>query len=178
MAGPAGPAGPTGPTGPAGTALIADPPCFDDVNRYADCGNGTVTDQFTGLIWLKNVGCNSGQRFAAGNNFAKLLAAGQCGLADNSSPGDWRLPTSAEWLATVKLSCPSPSLSDTTGAGCFAAGSPFTNMPGTATRRFKSSTVDRSNPANYTVMDLDTGTTLSSARAFDAWGNWPVRSRR
>jgi hypothetical protein len=29
------------------------------------------------------------------------LAEGQCGLMDGSSPGDWRLPTQAEWLATV-----------------------------------------------------------------------------
>jgi hypothetical protein len=34
----------------------ADPPCFDNLNRYVDCGNGTVTgtvtDTVTGLIWL------------------------------------------------------------------------------------------------------------------------------
>ncbi len=37
--------GASGPTGPAGDAIVADPPCFDDSNRYVDCNNGTVTDQ-------------------------------------------------------------------------------------------------------------------------------------
>jgi len=43
--------GPQGDPGPAATK--ADGPCFDNVNRYVDCGNGTLTDTVTGLIWLK-----------------------------------------------------------------------------------------------------------------------------
>ena len=35
-----------------GTAL------FDNANRLVDCGNGTVTDTATGLIWLKNANCS------------------------------------------------------------------------------------------------------------------------
>src|SRR5262249_32071128 len=35
----------------------ADGPCFDNANRYVDCGNGTVTDTVTGLIWLKQWNC-------------------------------------------------------------------------------------------------------------------------
>ena len=39
------------------TAMPADGPCFDNTNRYVDCGNGTVTDTVTGLIWLKQSDC-------------------------------------------------------------------------------------------------------------------------
>src|SRR5262249_1683415 len=28
-------------------------PCVDKTKRYVDCGNGTVTDSETGLVWLK-----------------------------------------------------------------------------------------------------------------------------
>ena len=35
----------------------ADGPCFDNTNRYVDCGNGTVTDTVTGLIWLQDADC-------------------------------------------------------------------------------------------------------------------------
>jgi hypothetical protein len=47
--------GTDGTIGEGGGAARADGPCFGDGNfpRYADCGNGTVTDTVTGLIWLK-----------------------------------------------------------------------------------------------------------------------------
>src|SRR5579862_4179063 len=32
-------------------------PCGDKSKRYFDCGNGTVTDTLTGLIWLKKAYC-------------------------------------------------------------------------------------------------------------------------
>ncbi|WP_242467627.1 Lcl domain-containing protein [Thiocapsa imhoffii] len=35
--------------------------------------------------------------WAAANEQADAIADGDCGLADNSSPGDWRLPTAEEW---------------------------------------------------------------------------------
>src|SRR5262245_54239770 len=34
-------------------------PCVDKAKRYVDCGNGTVTDSVTGLIWLKQSNCLS-----------------------------------------------------------------------------------------------------------------------
>jgi hypothetical protein len=96
-----GPTGATGPQGIPGTngvdATRPDPPCFDNTNRYVDCGNGTVTDTVTGLIWLKNAGCLGFADWASANGLAATLANGQCGLTDNSSPGDWRLPNKDEW---------------------------------------------------------------------------------
>jgi hypothetical protein len=128
-AGPAGPMGPAGPQGPAGQATNPAPPCFDDTNRYVNCGNGTVTDAVTGLIWLQNAGCLGYATWAAANQAAAALANGQCGLADGSSAGDWRLPTKDEWRATVArafdLGCTvsnGPSLTDDTGTVCRSVG--------------------------------------------------------
>jgi hypothetical protein len=91
--------GSNGADGTAGTR--ADPPCFDNFNRYVDCGNGTVTDTVTGLIWLKQWDCLGSMNWAAANQAAAGLKHGDCSLTDQSSPGDWRLPTHAEWQATL-----------------------------------------------------------------------------
>jgi hypothetical protein len=114
-----------------------DPPCFDNDHRYADCRNGTVTDSATGLVWLKDAGCLGSLDWAAANRAAARLRQGRCRLSDGSKPGDWRLPTNAEWNATVAtarnhplLLCTSPALTDDSGAACFGtgSGSSFTNV--------------------------------------------------
>jgi len=114
-----------------------DPPCFDNGRRYADCGNGTITDSATGLIWLKDAGCLGSRDWAAANRAAAALRQGRCRLSDGSKPGDWRLPTNAEWNATVAtarshplLLCTNPALTDDTGAACFGTGggSSFRNV--------------------------------------------------
>jgi len=120
---------------------VADPPCFDNENRYVDCGNGTVHDTVTNLIWLKNANCFGELDYAAANNAAVGLEDGECGLTDGSSPGDWRLPTEEEWQATieraVELGCTdnsdpaSRSLTNTPGDDCYSAGpKPFFGVRG------------------------------------------------
>lgn len=65
--------------------------------RFCDNGNGTVTDNLTGLVWLKNA-----NTFGAGKTWPKALTLvnalehGKYGLADHSSKGDWRLPNVKE----------------------------------------------------------------------------------
>ncbi len=122
----------------------ADPPCFsvngvpDNVNRYIDCGNGTVTDTVSGLIWLKQADCLGSAYWAEANMAAAALKSGDCGgsLTDHSVAGDWRLPTQAEWDATLararELRCDSanaPSLTNTVGTACYTSGpQPFTGV--------------------------------------------------
>ena len=133
LSGPQGPPGARGPEGVPGTAAVthAAPPCFDNTNRYVDCGNGTVTDTATGLIWLKQANCFPALNYSAANQAAAGLADGECGLTDGSSVGDWRLPTMAEWQAAVAravvLGCTAangaqPSLTNDPGDSCYSAG--------------------------------------------------------
>ena len=68
------------------------------------------------------------------------LKDGDCGLTDKSAPGDWRLPTKAEWEATLAragaLGCTRdgsgepPSLTDDAGFTCYGTGtgSSFTGV--------------------------------------------------
>jgi hypothetical protein len=69
----------------------------DDVDRFLDNNDGTVTDCRTDLIWLKNANCygivqywNNAMSSAAGLN------SGECGLSDGSVEGEWHLATKEE----------------------------------------------------------------------------------
>jgi len=155
-----------------------DPPCFDNTNRYVDCGNGTVNDTVTNLIWLKNANCYGALNYAAANNAAAGLEDGECGLTDGSSPGDWRLPTKEEWETTlaraVELGCESPSLTDTPGTGCYSAGTqPFT---GVMTYSYSSSTSDAVNPDYAWYVDLSYGYLVGYYNKVIGNAVWPVRA--
>lgn len=88
--------------------------------RFADNGNGTVTDELTGLIWLQSGNCNafySGD--ATGQNDRKwqfaldacnALASGYCGLTDSSAAGDWHLPNAKELYSLIDLGQFNPAL--------------------------------------------------------------------
>jgi quinol monooxygenase YgiN len=71
--------------------------------RFTDNGDGTVTDNLTGLIWLKNANLfGEVMRDQALEN-AKQVASGSCGLTDGSKAGDWRLPNVNELESLLEL---------------------------------------------------------------------------
>ncbi|MEK8020020.1 MAG: caspase family protein [Candidatus Parabeggiatoa sp.] len=70
-------------------------------NRYTDNSDGTVTDNRSGLIWLKNANCFGKQNWKTAKRSAAKLAHGHCGLRDGSRVGMWRLPTKNEWEAMI-----------------------------------------------------------------------------
>jgi hypothetical protein len=174
--------------GPPGTgAAHAAPPCFDNANRYVNCGNGTVTDTVTGLIWLKNASCFSTITYSAANQAAAGLAAGQCGLTDGSSAGDWRLPTKAEWEATVAravaLGCTvfsAPSLTNDAGTGCLSAGPTSFTGVGQSSFYWSSSGADTDalNHVLAWVVTLANGSLSGAGKAFSGPFPWPVRGRQ
>jgi len=154
-----------------------DPPCFDNTNRYVDCGNGTVNDTVTNLIWLKNANCFGKKNYAAANNAGAGLGDGECGLTDGSSPGDWRLPTKEEWVATtaraVALGCTNPGLTGTVGTSCYSAGlQPFTDVQ---SYYYWSSTTYASIPSAAWSVSMDVGAVDYRYKADDYYV-WPVRS--
>src|SRR5690242_12532270 len=53
-------------------------PCGDKSKRYADCGNGTVTDTATGLIWLKQADCLPSANWAGAKQAVAALKDGNC----------------------------------------------------------------------------------------------------
>ena len=82
-------------------------------------GDGTVTDNLTGLIWLKNANCFGSRTWTDALSDANGLASGSCGLTDGSSAGDWRLPNVNELSSLVDRAQTGPAL---------PAGHPFTGV--------------------------------------------------
>jgi hypothetical protein len=65
--------------------------------RFTDNNNGTVADNLTGLIWLKNVNYFVNKRtWVDALSIANNLKSGDPGLTDGSKAGDWRLPNVKE----------------------------------------------------------------------------------
>lgn len=182
--------GTNGTNGIDGTgATNPDPPCFDNTNRYVNCGNGTVTDTVTGLIWLQTADCFLTMTYSAANQAAAGLAAGQCGLTDGSSAGDWRLPTKAEWEATVArgvaLGCTSPAdqnpppLTNNAGTNCINRGTSGTWFTGWGTTQsFWSSTAVEVFPHQGWSVSFDNGAVGGADKANSFLRVWAVRGGR
>lgn len=166
---------------PAHAQPRAAGPCFDTVNRYVDCGNGTVTDTVTGLIWLKQADCYGTLNWARANRTAARLRDGDCGLTDGSLRGDWRLPTHPEWYAMVAravgLACYTvgPTLTNDAGTACYGHGA-GASITGVARDGYWSSTADEVSPNQAHFVNLDNGDTGSIAPKVITTGRiWPVR---
>ncbi|HEX4963481.1 MAG TPA: DUF1566 domain-containing protein [Thermoanaerobaculia bacterium] len=131
--------------------------------RFTDHEDGTVTDNVTGLIWLKN-----GDRFgevtwAQALAHAHKLASGSEGLTDGSAEGDWRLPTIKELLSLMDYGTGNPLLPE---------GHPFTGVKPSV---YWTSNSLAAAPTLAWMMTLGIGPTV-----FDLKVNhnrmWPVRT--
>ncbi len=96
--------------------------------RFTDNGNGTVTDNLSGLIWLKNADCFGAREWSTAIGDANNLNNSECGLTDGSSEGDWRLPNAQEMQSLVDFAVFAPAVSNTAGSGKWSIGDPFTNV--------------------------------------------------
>lgn len=84
--------------------------CSTGADRFKDNGDGTVTDNCTQLIWLKNANCFGWQEWLEAKNKASQLTAGQCGLTSGSSGGNWHLPSMRELQSLFDFSRYDPAL--------------------------------------------------------------------
>jgi hypothetical protein len=138
------------------------------------------------LTWLRTANCFPADKtYRAANQLAGALADGQCGLTDGSSAGDWRLPTKAEWLATMAharaLGClfSFVALTDDGGTACYGTGlaSSFTGVPTSAAdgARYWSSSAAENQPARAEWVDIYQGGGTDSLKTTASFAAWPVR---
>jgi serine/threonine protein kinase len=161
--------------------------------RYIDNCDGTVTDNRTGLIWLKNANCFGRQDWKTAMQLAAKLAHqvglikelaskfklaqahGQCGLSDGSKPGDWRLPTKEEWKAMVDDKVAhkhsQPALSNAAGTGPWKEEDAFS---GVQSSYYWSSTTYAYDAAYAWYVNLGSGN-VSTYDKTSAYYVWPVR---
>jgi hypothetical protein len=140
--------------------------------RFTDNEDGTVTDNLTGLIWLKNASCNS---FFSGDTTGQndrswsdaltavnSLANGYCGLTDGSLAGDWRLPNVRELHSLIDFGQTDPALPN---------GHPFNNVQ---TTYYWSSTSDVMFPSRAWCVQFLNGHVLYQDKS-DSYYVHPVR---
>ena len=132
--------------------------------RFTDNGDGTVTDNLTGLVWLKNANCFVGTvSWIAALTDANGLASGTCGLTDGSAAGEWRLPNREELMSLIDYSQSNPAL---------PSGYPFTGVQS----EYWSSTTSAFNAPGAWAVNMPDGVVSSHTKtATDAYV-WPVRS--
>jgi hypothetical protein len=90
--------------------------------RFTDNGNGTVTDNLSRLIWMKNASAFGTKNWADALTTANTLASGSGGLNDGSKAGDWRLPNPRELQSLIDFGRFTPALPE---------GHPFTGVDST-----------------------------------------------
>jgi hypothetical protein len=177
---------------PPGPVSATRPPdrCFDNGNRFVDCGNGTVKDFKTGLFWLKNANCFGLQNWATANISAANLGQGQCGLTDGSLPGDWRLPTlgcaggncqpietgTGEFVSIFNSAAcnVAPYVLDAPGLECPTVGS-ASQFSGVQSWAYWSSSPYVSSPHLAWYLSTDEGGVGFGFDKSTTWYVWPVR---
>jgi len=176
----------------------ADPACPDESgNVYVDCGNGTVTDNRTGLVWLQDADCYGTATWGRAMDLVAGLSdlpeslnedcqdlsdpndTCDCNLTDGSSPGEWRIPSIDEWhemtAAAVAMGCvgdDGPSITSDDGLDCWSETDSFTGI-----QPFPYWSASPYSPDSLKgfAKDLDDGSADSWSATI--WGLyvWPVR---
>ena len=108
--------------------------------RFTDNGDGTVTDNCTGLIWLKNADRFGPQNWANALASCSGLADDGTDLKDGSQAGDWRTPNLRELQSLIDYGQQDPAL---------PVGHPFINQQ---TYFYWSSTSQAGDPYNYAFL--------------------------
>jgi hypothetical protein len=145
--------------------------------RFTDNSDGTVTDNLTGLIWLKvaNYNDTSGTTgtatWADALSFCNALHDGQCDLSDGSSEGDWRLPNVMELVSLIDWRYYSPPLPDAAGTAKWSEGDAFS---GVQSGDYWSSTTYASATGSAWRVTLVSGYVRSASKTSTLYV-WPVR---
>jgi len=99
--------------------------------RFTDNGDGTVTDNLTRLMWLRNANAFGAVNWATALNTCATLNNGEAGLTDGSNEGDWRLPNLNEIQSLVHRGVYDPAIPNTAGTGQWSESDPFTGVQST-----------------------------------------------
>ena len=142
------------------------------VPRFSDNQDGTVTDNLTGLILLKDADCFSHQTWSGALVAASTLKSGDCGLSDGSKEGDWRLPNILELESLRNINYSLPALSDTKGTGKWSEGKPFKKV---RSSYYRSSSTNAGSTNYAWYLHLGSGSVFSNAKNDNCCLVWPVR---
>jgi len=133
--------------------------------RFRDNGDGTVTDNLTGLIWLKNVNNPNGQKtWADALTYVDDLNAGSA--TGNCGKNDWRLPNVNE-LSTIFI-CSQSHMYE------WLAAQGFTNVPTLELNNFWTNTTANPSYGSAWFVRLNYVNVAVENKGTDMFV-WPVR---
>jgi len=153
--------------------------------RFTDNGNGTVTDNLTGLIWLKNANCikthypgfdnddTAGDGMVTWQHALDFVAGINAGAYPQCGAGftDWRLSNINELHSLVHYGFSDPALPNTMGTGQWAEGNPFS---GVQSSYYWSSTTLADFTSLAWLVDLNNGYVFSALGTY-SYHVWCVR---
>ena len=139
--------------------------------RFTDNSDGTITDNLTGLMWLKDANCFGMRTWNNALSDCNGLSAGYCGLTDGSSAGDWRLPNLKELQSLIHYGFHNPALPCTAGPCQWSEGNPFINVQ---SHGYWSSSSNAYNPNYAWYVYMLNGGLDASFKTSDIYV-WPVR---
>jgi len=106
--------------------------------RFTDNADGTITDNLTGLIWLKNANCSVAQATSQQDALLKVASLNATGKMNDNDCGDgskagghqtdWRLPNIKELESLINYGFVNPAFSGASGLTNGTANDPFTNF--------------------------------------------------
>lgn len=133
--------------------------------RFSDNGDGTITDEQTGMIWLKKIQGLEREEWVSAMEQVTTLKHGQYGLRDYSKRGDWRLPSKDEMADMLDGLFPS-ALAYLLGLGREAPD---------VTTYYWSSTMKTKSSSHYWAMNLGKEVGLGYFDQLSSFFVWPVR---
>ena len=165
--------------------------------RFTDNGDGTVTDNLTGLIWLEDANCiettypefdndeavgdlegtwksTAGDGRVTWQHALDFVAGINDGTYPNCGAGatDWRLPNRFELESLLTLEYSFFPLPDTAGTGQWSGGDPFNNVQSFS---YWSSTTYVGRPNRAWSVSMEEGGVGKSIKTDYYFYVWPVR---
>jgi len=141
--------------------------------RFTDNGDGTVTDNLTNIVWMKQADCFDSKDWPGTLSDCNELTTSSCGLTDGSGAGDWRLPNVKQLLSLLHYGFQAPSLPNTIGTGQGSEGDPFIGVQG---QYFFSSTSHAGSINAAWSVRISTGFTEIRLKSSSGWA-WCVRDK-
>ena len=139
--------------------------------RFTDNNNGTVTDNLTRLVWLKNANPTGPRTWTQALTDCASLQDGTNGLTDGTAAGRWHLPTIRELRSLLSARYANPAVANATGTAQWSTGDPFTAVQSSF---YWSGTSDAGASGNAWYVGFSGGAVASIAKGGTAYV-WPVR---
>jgi len=153
--------------------------------RFTDNSDGTVTDNLTGLTWLKKANCIQSDYPSFDNDFTQNGEVTWehafdfvIGINNGSYPNcgasqtDWRLPNIKELQSLIDFAYFDPALSNAAGDAKWTDGNAFL---GVKSDYYWSSTTDAGNINKVWCMIFDNGKISNDPKSGNEQHVWPVR---